>query len=462
MTVALNQQQLSTARRLMRVNASGYDGTGSILRHYDLKSRNAKHNLNYDFGYPETNELTFQFFYQMYKRNGLASALVEKTVKKCWQEMPKLIEEGGSVDNETTEESTVRQHLNAIRFWQKLATADRRSMVGKYGAVIFQLNDGKPYHEPVEGGLSSIEDLISVIPAWEGQLEPAQWDTAVDSPTYGQPLMYRFNESSVDPDERNSKLRSFTVHPSRCYIWSADGTLHADNKLEAPYNALLDSAKIRGAGGEGFWKNAKSQPILTADPEVDFNGLAAMLGVELDELPDALDEVVTQWTKGFDESLMLQGMKADTLNVDLPIPEHFWQICVSEIAAAWPMPQKILTGSQTGERASTEDSKEWSQTCSSRRSNELVPNIMDIVRRFIEFGIMPDIDWEVYWADLTAPTLEQKLEIADKMGSVNQRMFATGEVVFTEEEIREAVGYEPLTSDDDLSEPTELDEDEDG
>lgn len=454
MNVQLNNRQLNAARRLM-MNAQ-YSGIGSVT---DIirQSANFKHDLSYDFGYPKTNELSFAYFYEMWKRNGIASGLVNKTASKVWEDRPLLLEDEMREGEETRLEREIRQHFDDIRFWQQLQEADARSMVGKYSGVILQLGDGKSYDQPVDSVPGGIEGLISVLPAWEGQLEPSQWDTNPTSPTYGQPTQFRFNESSVDPE--NGKVRSFTVHPDRCLVWSRDGTTFGDSKLEPCYNALMDLDKIRGSGGEGFWKNAKSQPILSASPDVDFTQLASMLGVELDGLADALDEVIAKWSKGFDDSLVVQGMEVKSLGVRLPEPEEFANVALQEIAASWPIPQKILVGMQTGERASTEDAREWAKICMSRRNNLVVPNIMALVARFEAWGILPERDWFVSWSDLTAPTLEEKLAIGEKMAKVNQAMFATGEVVFTEDEIREVAGYQP-NEDPDIAEPLELDEED--
>lgn len=146
--------------------------------------------------------------------------------------------------------------------------------------------------------------------------------------------------------------------------------------LEAGYNDLLTLEKVSGAGGEGFWKNAKSSPVLEVDKEADIAKLAQMLGVETSEIADKMDEVVGDWQKGFDQLLMLQGIEAKTLGVTLPQPAEFYNTALQSFAASIEMPLKILVGTQTGERASTEDAKEWSQTISSRRTNRVIPLIM--------------------------------------------------------------------------------------
>lgn len=432
--------QNAAAQRLMNA--------GTTYRPWEVKqygqSRNAKHHLNFDFGYPETEELEFFAFYDLWRRNGIAHALVTKTGYKTWQENPALVERDEDHE-ETGLEAEIRKHFGDIRFWQALHEADMRSMVGRYAGVIFQLGDGKRYNDPVETVPGGIGGLISVLPAWEGQLEPSDWDGDPNSPTYGQPKMFRFNESSVDPEQ--GKVRSFTVHPDRVYVWSKDRTTWGESKLEACYNAMIDIEKIRGAGAEGFWKNAKSQPVLTASEHVDFNQLAQMLGTDIDGLPDALDEVVTRWTKGFDQSLILQQMEAKTLGVTLPQPKEFYDTAVQEIAASWPIPHKILVGMQTGERASLEDMREWAQTNAARRQTMVIPNIMDIVQRFEAWGILPERDWALHWSDLLSVSQTEKLDLANKMADVNQKMLMTGGPVFTDEEMRAVADYEAVPDD---------------
>lgn len=399
---------------------------------------NAKHNLFYDFGYPQVNALRFEHFYTLWKRNGLAHALCTQTVDKTWQTMPVLCDSPEQMLGESPLEKEVRQHFSRIRFWQWCKQVDERSLVGAYSGMIFQLADGKPYSEPVEFVPGGVQGIISAIPAWEGQLMPSRWDTDVQSPNYGRPQMFHYTESAVEPGI--GKIRGFDVHPDRVFIWSSDGTLNGLSRLEPCYNALLDAEKIRGAGGEGFWKNAKAQPVLEAEEDVDFNQLATMLGTDIEGLPDALDEVVSRWAKGFDVSLILQQMKAKTLEVSLPSPEHFFKAAVQDLCAAWPIPQKVLVGMQTGERASSEDDRAWSLNNMSRRANETIPNIMQIVNRFESWGILPERDWTLHWDDLTAPTLTEQLTIAEKMGKVNQ---TAEEDIFTAGEIREVSGYLP-------------------
>jgi uncharacterized protein len=405
---------------------------------YDPSSGSTKHAHYRDFGYPE--HLSFAQLYQMYLRNGLAKAAVEKTILKTWQDYPFLAENDDGI--ETPLEADIRQRFTDLRIWQHLSEADRRGMVGNYAGVILRLADGKKFDQPVDRVPGGLMGLVEVIPAWEGQLTVSSWDTDELSETYGKPQLFQFNEAQID--RQNGQPRSFIVHPDRVIIWSRDGTVHCRSALEAGYNDLVDLEKIKGAGGEGFWKNAKSAPVFEIDKDAKIAEMAKAMGVKPDDIADAMDEQVADWQRGFDQLLMLQGMQAKTLQVNLPSPEHFWAAPLQSFAASMNIPLKILVGNQTGERASAEDAEDWAQTNMSRRTELVIPNIMEMVNRLERFGILQERDWFVNWNDLTEASMGEKVDRASKMADVNQKM-AQSEIVFTGDEIRAAVDLEPLS-----------------
>lgn len=401
---------------------------------------NTKHNHQRDFGYPE--HLTFAHCYAMYHRNGIAAAGVDKTIGKTWESAPSL-RETKEVDEETTVEADIRKKFAKLRFWQKLAEADRYACAGGYSGLILRLADNGRFNDPVET-VAGLDALVEAIPAWRGQLKVIEWHDDESSDDYGKPRMFQYDEAGMGGDQ--STRRSFAVHPDRVVVWSENGTVHARSVLEAGYNALVDLEKIRGAGGEGFWKNAKSAPVLNLDKEARIDQLAAMFGVPVEELPDKMDKVVGDYSKGFDATLMLQGIDAKTLPVTLPQPEEFRAGPLQEFAASLGVPLKILVGNQNGERASTEDAREWAKTCMARRERETLPMIEEIIERFVRFRILPERDWQIDWADLTESSMDEKIGRVDKMSTTNERMLrGCDEIVFTSDEMREAVGMKPLT-----------------
>lgn len=410
-----------------------------------------KHDHYKDFGYPEN--LTFTQLHKAYLRNGIANAAVEKTIDKTWQDAPFLLDHErdgseGEEKKETKLEKEIRERFNDLRVWMHLAEADRRSMVGEYAGVILRLADSKRFAEPVDTVPGGLAGLVELVPFWEGQLQVSEWDNDETSESYGHPKMFQFNEAAVDDGKQVKNPRSFNVHPDRVIIWSRDGTIHGRSSLEPGYNDLIDMEKIKGAGGEGFWKNAKSAPVLEVDKEANIANMAKAMGVKEADVADAMNDQVADWQAGFDQLLMLQGMQAKTLGITLPSPEHFFAAPLQSFAASMRIPVKILVGMQTGERASTEDAQEWAQTNMSRRSNYVLPNIMVFVNRLERFSILPEKDWFIDWNDLTEASMVEKIDRANKMADTNQKMKDSGEIVFTPEEIRAAVDMEPLSDAD--------------
>lgn len=446
------------AARMIANRAAGRSMASILNAAANYPGGDAKHNHNRDFGFPD--DLVFQDFYEMFDRNGIASGLVEQTVLETWQDFPEFIETPDP--KQTPLELEIATHLDRIRFWQNIAEVDKRGMVGQYSAIIMRFADSKPFDAPVDrvtGG--GIGGLVEIIPVWEAQLIVSSVDTDVQSETYGQPTMFQFQESNVTEDESTGnppKNRSFQVHPDRVVLWSRTGGIAGRSKMKPCFNDLLTLQKIVGAGGQGFWKNAKSTPVLEAEKDLDLTVMAQGMGVPVDELADAMEKQVDDFNSGFDSMLMLKGMKANTLGVSLPIPEHFVSAALQGICASWPIPQKKLLGSQTGERASTEDAAAWAKTCNARRVNLAKPFLMAVIDRLVKYKILPEKSWAIKWSDLTESSTEDKLARAKDMAEVNAK--TPDRPSFTTGEIREMAGKDPTTVIDDDGEDDETDDDE--
>lgn len=421
---------------------------------------NTKHNHYKDFGYPD--QLDFDLLYAIYKRNGIANSAIERTLSKTWQGETFLLEQerDGSQrktnDEETALEKEIRVHFRKMRFWQRIADLDRRAMVGGYAGLILRFGDGQTWDKPVQR-VAGLQGLVGVDPVWAKQLRVSEWhQDQTDPDNYGKPKMFEFSELPVGPDEDATKKaapRTVQIHADRVFIWSQDGTVLGDSLLAPGYNDLLDLEKIKGAGGEGFWKNAKSAPVFeTEDANITFADMAKAMGTTVEDLHKKMNEQVHNYNKGFDQLLMLQGMTAKQLNVSLPSPEHFWSAPLQSFAASVQMPLKILVGNQTGERASTEDATDWGETIMARRQNYTHPRLYELVEHLVAKKVLPaEKDWYFDQSDLTEAAPGEKVDRASKMSTINTQMVtADNTLVFTVEELRAVAGYEPLS-------PNELD-----
>ncbi|HAB19898.1 MAG TPA: DUF1073 domain-containing protein [Verrucomicrobiales bacterium] len=415
--------------------------------------QDAKHDHYADYGWPK--DLTFQQLYSAYHRNGLARSAVDKTILKTWESSPEIWESEKPAESDA--ESDIRQRFDDLNLWRALAEADRRSIVGGYAGAILRYGDNQPFSAPVQRVPGGLDGLVEVVPVWAGQMTVSLWNTDQASMDYGKPAMFTFNEAAIRSQyDTSGQPRMFDVHPDRVLIWSADGTIHARSALEPGYNDLIDAEKIKGAGGEGFWKNAKAAPVLEMDKEARLADMARSMGVSEAEIADAMNDQVGDWQRGFDRLLMLQGMTAKTLSITLPSPEHFFAAPIQSFAASMMIPQKILIGNQTGERASTEDQDDWARVNMARRSSVCLPLIRDMLRRFEAAGIIPERDWHIEWDDLTDSGPAEKMDRAVKMSGINAQSISDplggGRGVFTADEIRAAVDMEPLDAIEEIEE----------
>ena len=87
----------------------------------------------------------------------------------------------------------------------------------------------------------------------------------------------------------------------------------------------------------------------------------------------------------------------------------------------------------------------------------------DVIDWAIRFGILPTAVYEVEWDDLLARSDEERLDNSNKMAATNRENFLAGQgEVFTEQEIREAAGFEPDAELDPVDESLPDDDEGDG
>lgn len=452
----MKQQRASNSSlEKARVNAlaSLFNGTSNTKRQ----------RLYQEFGYPV--DLCFDDFYRAFTRNALAGAAVRRMVDGCWEDFPEIYE--GDKTKDATELTPWDKQVNKLMklCWKQIKGADRRNLVGRYSALLLQLKDGKPWREPVDRtviGRLSERGLVKLIPVWEAQLEPVEWDSDAESETFGDVKMYSFTELNVDGGNNPQPGRIINVHPERVIILaegSDDGTLYSGKSmLEEGFNKLLDIEKVSGGASEGFLKNASRQLNYSFSEKTNFAALAKALGVPEGQLAEALDMQVRRLNDSTDSASFMQAGTAEVLSVTASDPEPTWRTAVNEFCATIPMPVKILIGMQTGERASTEDSKDWSRTRMSRRNGFLTEVITDLITRFWKFGIIPapkGDEISVGWSDLMAPSRAEKIANMAAMADVGVKSAnALGRSAITENEVRAEGELQPITNlDDDDGKP---------
>ncbi|EOZ4763742.1 TPA: anti-CBASS protein Acb1 family protein [Enterobacter hormaechei] len=396
-----------------------------------------------EYGFKE--ELTFDDLYKLYRRGGIAHGAVEKIAGKCWQTNPEIIE--GDASDETRQETAWEKKTKQVftnRLWRSFFDADRRRLVGRYAGILLHIRDNKAWNLEATKG----RGLEKVTVAWAGSLTVSEWDTGLNSKTYGQPKMWQYTERLP-----NGSTRRVDIHPDRVFILG-DYTDDAIGFLEPAYNAFVSLEKVEGGSGESFLKNAARQLNVNFDKEIDFNNLASLYGVTVTELQDKFNEVAGEINRGNDVLMTTQGASVTPLVTSVADPSGTYDVNLQTAAAGVDIPTRILVGNQQAERSSTEDQKYMNSRCQTRRG-DLSFEIEDFCDKLIELQIVDSVSQKtVIWDDLNEQTGTEKLTNAKTMGEINQTMLGGGEnPAFSREEIRTAAGYdndeeEPLGEED--------------
>lgn len=400
----------------------------------DAKRANAWESYGYE---PDPQ---FAHFHRLWERGGLAHGAVARYSSRCWKDDPEVIE-GDKEDTKrpkTAWENSFNAFAKGIKLWEKLKEADLRRMVGKYSGLILQIADGKRWNEPVKG--RAAKKITKLIPAWEGQLTVNEWDNDETSPTYGDPKSFQFQESAVNGVGVSGFAgRSVVIHPDRVIILG--NIIDGVPLLRAAYNDFVNIEKVLGGSGESFLKNASRQIAINFGKEANLLDIAEAHGVKGDELRKVFDQVTAGLNRGIDQTVVTQDATVTPLVANVPDPEEHFNISVKSAAASITMPLMIWIGSQTGERSSQEDQKDWNGTCQSRRVGPLASDIETILAHLTRLGFIAPASTSVVWSDLTEASVGEKLDNADKMATINQKSVATGEFPYSAQEIRDMSGH---------------------
>ncbi|MDO2024024.1 DUF1073 domain-containing protein, partial [Escherichia coli] len=343
------------------------------------------------------------------------------------------------------------------KLWSKVKDADRRNMVGRYSALLLQVKDSREWSQEVDIALVKRlgeSALVKLIPVWEPQLTVAEWDNDRLSATFGQPLMFNFNERPVGDEQFVGPMRGEPVHPSRVILFCEgsedENVLSGIPLLEAGYNKGLDLEKVSGGGAEGFLKNASRQIAVEFSKETDMATLADQAKkAGYADLGEAMGDKVNKLNRGTDAAAVMQAGQMRVLSVAPGDPGPTWEVTANELAASVQIPFTILFGQQTGRLASDEDKTDWAIRRNTRRNTFLTDRITALLERFWTLGIIdPPTNGEVtiQWSDLLAPGEKEKIENMSKLADVVQKTTGMygGEAPVTINELRQVVGLEPL------------------
>jgi len=355
-------------------------------------------------GYPET--LTYKDFAARYERQDIARAVIDKPVDASWQ--------GGCLIQESTEEDTPLEKAwksliknSDLDVLGKLCRLDKLAGIGSYAILLFGLGDvssREKFMTPVERNTP----LIYLRPLGEGNVSITQWETNTQNPRYGLPVIYELKLSQPDSD----MTTSLRVHYSRILHVAGElleGSIQGSSRLLPIYNRLFDLEKLVGASAEMFWRGARpgykgkvdKDYMLTSDEKADFK--------------DQLDE----YEHNLRRFLISAGIDISALETQVADPSKHVDVQVQMISAQTGIPKRILTGSERGELASTQDITSWYSLIQGRRENYVEGTILrPFIRKCQEFNILPPVKneekgYSVIWKPMFEKSDKEKAEVGE-------------------------------------------------
>lgn len=402
-------------------------------------------------GYPQA--ISLVDYRDRYRRGGVAGRVIDALPSAAWRGDGEVFED---LDPEVeTAFETAWMDLNKqLKVWSTLQRAHILATLGSFSVILIgapgdwitELPKGKPggllYLTPFGGPVIDPKSMQRGQSSTTGaDVVVSKWDEDSGSPRFGQPLEYGLSRTNIaSPDMQRPVHWSRVLHvPAPGFL---DDAIFGPPGLERVFNYLIDLDKVVGGGSEAFW--------LRANAGIQFDIDKKMALTDANNAVTALAEQVDRYEHGMTRAIRTRGVNINQLGSDVADFSNPADVILTLIAGTCGIPKRILTGSEMGQLASTQDRNNWNDQVRDIRTSYAHPVILSpLIDRLIKYGYLPQPEqWEVAWPDSAAMTETEKIDAAKKAASLNDH----GEIIITGAEIRETyLNLEPL--DDDIAHP---------
>lgn len=306
------------------------------------------------FGYP--NQLTWEDFFAIYRRHGIATRLTRGVARSCWRDIPGI---------EVDEQPVLEEELKILarkKMFRNLEQADTLNRIGRFSVLYVGVNDGMDPREPL-GVVRSREALKGVFfqPYSEDGTEVNLYEADPANPRFGQPVLYSLTVRALDQEKLRSDTTSRVVHWTRI-VHIAEDALDNDleglSALEPVFNFIIDLMKTQGGSSEAYWRNARR--ILAFNAKEGFGNATEK---QLEQLRTDIEEFTNGWRDG----LRLGGVEVTQLQATHADPKEAVLACFKLISGSTGIPMRILTGEGGGQTTGNEDKAAYNQLIKDRQ-----------------------------------------------------------------------------------------------
>lgn len=383
--------------------------------------------LYQECGYPEM--ITPRMYRAMFDREGAARRLNDVLPEEMWALPPEIFDDEDEQNITEFEKAFMRldKKRKLIHYMERL---DKNAGLGTFAILLIGINDGKKLDQPA-AGIDEDGEMTEARPEGvevnyyavydESMVQISKWNIDENSARYNMPTEYmiRLQDSSTIPFAQTIPAsRTLRVHWTRV-IHDADNLVSSEvfgmPRLQQSFNRLLDLRKIYGGAGEMLWKGGFPGIAFEVDPEYT----DAQIDIETTK------EDIKKYSRGLERYILLNGIKATNLNVQLASPKDHIEANLRALALEKGIPWRIFCGSEEAKLAGDSDSDSWNKRLNRRQDKRGTPQIVrPVIDRHVALGCLPvpansevfdEPDYQVVWPDLNDPDDAGKADIIAKI-----------------------------------------------
>lgn len=376
-----------------KVGSSFVSASSSVAERLSSRSYGGRSTLYEALGYPP--EISYEEYRQRYKRQDIANRIVNAPVNATWKDEPTVSE---TTARDTLFEKEFTDLAKKTDMYFNFKKTDLLACLGRYAVLFIGLKDTESLSSPPAAG--STVNYFSPIPENRSAIEA--WDINPRSSRFGLPSSY-----SIQFDAGGSSSSTRSVHWTRV-VHVAENTLESEvfgiPYLEPVYNRLIGLDKLAGGSPEMYWRGAR--PGYTANAQQD----SIVTKKHLEETRREL----TSFAEDLQRVLYVEGIDIKPLAPQVVSPKDHVDVQLMLISAATGIPTRMLTGSERGELASSQDERSWLKLIEQRRLSIARDLIIDpMIERLIFIGALPSPKdgCSVTWGPLVVLEEKDKAEI---------------------------------------------------